>query len=142
LRAQLARIILCVSKQLKGNPVSAPVPRSILVVEDEALVRIMVADDLMAAGFNVTQTCSGDEALKFLETVRVDLLITDLNMPDGIDGAELARRVRARWPNVKIMALTTYGSVSVADAPIDGRIDKPYKSYELINYVHDLLAMQ
>jgi CheY-like chemotaxis protein len=68
--------------------------------------------------------------------------VTDLNLCDGMDGAELARRVRTSWPNVKIMALTAYGSATVADAPVDGRMNKSYKPYELINYVHDLLAMQ
>ena len=67
--------------------------RRVLLVEDSATMRTFVTAALEAAGFTVTSSATGFEALKILPRARFDLIITDINMPD-ITGLELIRFVR------------------------------------------------
>jgi CheY-like chemotaxis protein len=67
----------------------------VLLVEDEPLFRMAMADLLEDAGFDVTVACSGDEAVILLaENDRFDALMTDITMPGAIDGVELAEHAR------------------------------------------------
>ena len=77
----------------------------ILVVEDEPLVRILIADFLDEAGFKVLEAAHADEAVAIL-TARPDVqaVITDIEMPKGsMNGLELARVVQERWPGVGVV---------------------------------------
>jgi two-component system, response regulator PdtaR len=74
---------------------------TILVVEDEALLRMYAADLLEENGFGVVEAENADAALKLLETRDdVRLLFTDIQMAGSGDGMDLARQVHARWPNI------------------------------------------
>jgi two-component system, response regulator PdtaR len=117
------------------------VPDSILVVEDEVLIRLMIADDLMQAGFQVIQAGTGDDALKVLRSsVKVDLLLTDIHMPGGLDGLQLAAEVRANWPAVKIVILSSQRPVGLVPTLADGFVGKPYRDQDLFNCVNQLLG--
>jgi CheY-like chemotaxis protein len=77
---------------------------SILVVEDEALIGEMVADALEEQGFDVLLVSNATEALRYVESgARVDALLTDVNLPGGMDGSELANRVRSLRPDMPIV---------------------------------------
>lgn len=66
--------------------------RTVLVVEDEVLLRLALADDLRTRGYIVIEAASGDEAQSLvLAGVRFDLVITDITMPGQLDGADLAK---------------------------------------------------
>jgi len=82
---------------------------SILLVEDEASLRNLAARALRARGFSVMLAGDGAEALRLLETYRepLDLLVTDVVMPN-MDGRELADRLRARMPRLKVLFLSGY----------------------------------
>jgi len=82
---------------------------SILLVEDEASLRNLAARALRARGFSVMLAGDGAEALRLLETHRepLDLLVTDVVMPN-MDGRELADRLRARMPGLKVLFLSGY----------------------------------
>jgi CheY-like chemotaxis protein len=76
----------------------------ILVVEDEPLVRLFVADFLDEAGFKVFEAVNADEAMTILKA-RPDIqaMISDIEMPDSMNGLELARAVHERWPGIGII---------------------------------------
>jgi CheY-like chemotaxis protein len=84
-----------------GQP--AP-PISVLLVEDEVLISNMVADCLTASGFAVHEVTSADEALHYINSgARIDILFTDVNLPGGMNGAELATRARKMRPEMPIV---------------------------------------
>ena len=85
---------------------SAKTP-SVLVTEDEALVRAIAVEILQDAGYEVHQAGDGRQALDVLEARTVDLLITDIQMPP-MNGYQLAEQALERWPNLKILLVTGY----------------------------------
>jgi CheY-like chemotaxis protein len=74
---------------------------TILVVEDEFLIRAMLSDYLQECGFKVLEASSGDEAVAIIENVDVviDLVLTDIRMPGAMDGFGLAQWVRTNRPH-------------------------------------------
>jgi DNA-binding NtrC family response regulator len=84
-----------------------------LVVEDEPYVRASLSDVLRERGFDVDLAGSMEEALAALARTPVDLTLSDLRMPGG-DGLELARRMKALYPDVPIVVLTGQGTIASA----------------------------
>ena len=79
---------------------------SILVVDDDILVREVTAGMLADAGHRVHEAANGRAALDLLATAGpIDLLITDVNMP-GMDGLELVRAAHARWPDLPVLLVS------------------------------------
>jgi CheY-like chemotaxis protein len=86
---------------------SEPVQRSVLVVDDQIGVRIILAGVLTPAGFHVLEAASADEALVLLQRhPEVLVLITNVDMPGSMDGLDLARRVRSDNPNIGIVVVS------------------------------------
>jgi CheY-like chemotaxis protein len=82
--------------------------RSVLVVEDEELLRVVLCRQLMNAGYDAVEARDGREAIKVLRGGRaIALVLTDMIMP-VMDGAELALEIRRRWPELKILAMSAY----------------------------------
>lgn len=84
-------------------------PHKILVVDDEAHVREVVSEALAYLGHDVTEAENGKQALSRLETTAVDVIISDLYMPE-MDGMELIRQVRRHYPEIDIIAITGFGN--------------------------------
>ena len=81
-----------------------PPPSHILLVEDEPLQRELMAESLSAAGYDVTATCTGDEAAILLaDRDRFDALLTDITIPGSIDGIGLAEHAREVHPNLPVL---------------------------------------
>jgi CheY-like chemotaxis protein len=101
-RAQETPIPVIPSTHLVGN-------ETILLVEDEDLVRKVVARILERAGYRVLVAANGAEAIAIAEQLRgpVDALVTDVVMP-GINGKEVAARMAGRFPKLKILFITGY----------------------------------
>jgi CheY-like chemotaxis protein len=117
----------------------------VLLVEDEWLIRTIMSEELVDAGFDVTSAETGDEALALLARPKPDfhVLVTDIHMPGKTDGICLARIVRERFPSVPIIYTTGRpDALDRADLP-GGRIStlvKPYKPSRLVEAVRTALA--
>lgn len=114
----------------------------ILVVEDEALIRMGAVQLLEEAGFEVVEAHSAHDAMDILES-RTDIraVFTDINMPGSWDGLKLARMVRDRWPPIHLIVTSGQMSYSTDDLPPRGRfIRKPYDPADVIATVRDLLS--
>jgi two-component system, response regulator PdtaR len=114
---------------------------TILVAEDDMLLRLHATDLLEENGYTVLEANSAEEALRVMETRKdVRLLFTDIQMPPGIDGLELARQVHRRWP--KVLLVITSGQMQPTKAEIadDGQfIRKPYRAQELLGKLDAVL---
>ncbi len=86
---------------------------TILIVDDEAIVRRVLGDTLEQAGHRIRLAASGAEAFAILAQISVDLIVLDLQLGDT-DGVTVMRQIRARWSGVPIMILTAHGSLASA----------------------------
>jgi CheY-like chemotaxis protein len=113
----------------------------ILVVEDEALIRLEAVQTLEDAGFGAVAASNADDALKILE-VRNDIraVFTDIHMPGTLDGLRLARAVRGRWPPIHLILTSGLVVPNEEEFPANGRfIPKPYEAALLIATLRELL---
>ena len=101
---------------------------TVLVVEDEGLVRLDAAESLREAGFAVLEATDAAEALAIvLSGEDIDVLFTDINMPGDMDGIELARRVHDCRPAVRLVLTSGAIKPTREQIPDDGAfIAKPY----------------
>jgi CheY-like chemotaxis protein len=115
---------------------------TILVVEDEARIREIAVETLREAGHHVLEAARGDEAMQlFEEHPEIDLVFTDIVMPQGIDGFKIADMVKVRRPAVKILYATGFEH-RVRDflGVVHGRIlRKPYRQSDLLQAVEEAL---
>ncbi len=117
------------------NPEDENKARStILVVEDEVLLRMTLADQLRDAGYNVIEAANGDEAAAVLRTSPVGFVVSDVRMPGTMDGVALARLVRSDHPAIKII-LTSAHLSEAGWAQHDGFFHKPYDVTEIISHI-------
>jgi two-component system, response regulator PdtaR len=115
---------------------------SVLVVEDEALLLITIADELRHCGFTVYESTNADKAIKLLEQHDdIGILFTDIDMPGSMDGLKLSHAVRDRWPPVKI--IVTSGKTTGKDLKLPSAgyfMEKPYLSSRLVTQIHAMFA--
>jgi two-component system chemotaxis sensor kinase CheA len=93
------------------RPVAIKTRARVLVVDDSPIIRDLLVELLTAAKLDVHTAADGAEALEVLDRHRVDLVLSDVEMP-GIDGFELLTRVRQRDPDLPVVMVTTRGSVA------------------------------
>jgi CheY-like chemotaxis protein len=123
-----------------SNPENKAV--SVLVVEDEHLIRMDTASSLEATGFIVHEAGNAADAIRCLELhSEIRLIFTDVNMPGSMDGLALARYVRGRWPPVKIIVTSGYVKIREGDLPAGALfIEKPYYPTHIARKMSELIA--
>lgn len=112
-----------------------------LIVEDEPLVRVFVAEVLQGAGYCVFEASNAQDALTILdERDDIQIVMTDIEMPGEMDGLELAGTIRARWPETAILVNSGRVRPEPEALPIGaGFIAKPYRVAELLRQLEILL---
>jgi PAS domain S-box-containing protein len=117
----------------------------VLAVDDQPEVRATAVAHLKSLGYQVLEADCAKSALdKFAAGARIDLLFTDIVMPGGLNGVELARLARAERPGLKVLYTSGYpgtGHGDRSEVKIDGALlAKPYRKQELAKAVADALA--
>jgi CheY-like chemotaxis protein len=113
---------------------------TILVVEDEILERMAIADRLRQASYEVVEAGNAHEALEILRhSGEVKLIISDIGMPGSIDGVELARLARSEYPEIKIV-LASGHLASLDWVEHDGYFRKPYDARDIIRHIETLIG--
>jgi CheY-like chemotaxis protein len=114
----------------------------VLIVEDECMLRMNAAEMIGDAGFDVIEAGDADEAIAILEArPDIHIVFTDIQMPGSMDGLNLARFVRGRWPPIKIVATSGFVSVRKDDLPEGSRfVAKPYRPEQIVATLRDLTA--
>jgi CheY-like chemotaxis protein len=134
------------------RPAEKPTPPTqrrdevVLVAEDEPGVRRLCVRALERLGFHTVSAADGPEALRVLEaSPRVDLLLTDLVMPRGLSGLDVAAAALARRPGIKVLFMSGYlpGSFDPEmRARIQPLLSKPFSASELARLVNDVLGVR
>ena len=120
---------------------------SILIVDDESPVCMMIKDMLEPVGYEITSTQSANEAISLFESSPCDLLITDMVMPETT-GIDLIMKIREKSPDVKVLAISGGGGINgrfdyLAVAELLGAkaiMKKPFNMTELREKVKEILA--
>ena len=113
--------------------------KTILLVDDEELVRVGAADMLAEAGYTVTEASSGYRALRLLEDgLEFDALVTDFAMP-GMTGVELAQEALALRPDLQVLLITGYDTGPEHHTVGLPRLAKPFRQADLVEAVAELL---
>ncbi|MGV3575207.1 MAG: response regulator [Devosia sp.] len=115
---------------------------TVLVVEDEPLIRMDIADQLQELGFTALAAANADEALELLMVNRdIRVVFTDVDMPGSMDGLKLAAAVRDRWPPIRIIVTSGHRRVTTADLPAESQfIGKPYLAADIATAMRQMLA--
>jgi CheY-like chemotaxis protein len=116
----------------------------VLLVEDEPLVRMCAADILEDEGFEVIEAATAPAALSILEKRDdVTAVFTDIEMPGGMNGLELAGIVHARWPHIALVVTSGRYRVGSDHLPGDGVfIGKPYAASAPVRIIRELIRQR
>jgi CheY-like chemotaxis protein len=100
-----------------------------LFVEDEFFIREWIAQSLAEQGFAVDSVTNAADALSYITHARIDVLLTDINLPGAMDGTALARRARELRPNLAVIYASARAATLKQDARVPGSVVLP-KPYE------------
>jgi CheY-like chemotaxis protein len=120
--------------------------KTIVLVEDEDLVRRLVSRLLEKEGYHVIEATTGGEGLRILSNGEdVDLLLTDVTLPGGMNGVELGRRALEERSNLKLICMSGFGEEQMVTDLLARAVGaaaflgKPFSSGEPVKTVNDLL---
>ena len=127
-------------------PASAPYPTKVLVVEDDDDVRPFVIEILQDLGYTAIAAESGPAALRLLDHgMAVDVVFTDVRMPDGMSGFQLAEEIRRRLPSVAVVLTSGMASVFGAGHQSTGEwpiLRKPFRRHEVVQAIERAMHRQ
>ena len=119
--------------------------RSVLIIDDEPLMRLSMLDALKAEGYQVQEVSNGEEGIQKTKTNRYDLVITDLRMP-GSDGLQVVRVCKEYSPETEVIVITAHGSVDTAVQAMKlgahDYVTKPFSMDELLMTVDRATKVQ
>ena len=100
----------------------------VLIIEDEALIRMDAVSMVEDAGVVVVEASNADDAIKILDSRHdIEVVFTDINMTGSMDGLKLAHFIRRRWPPIHLIVTSGMEVPSDEEMPMNGRfIRKPY----------------
>lgn len=130
-----------VNVEVARVPELAEAKTTVLVVEDEVLIRLMIADALRAQGLNVIEASNGDEAMRVLQSaLPVALLLTDIRMASEMDGLALAHAARTTRPGLKLIIASSLEANDELTNLADAFFSKPYTLKTIVDRVKSLLS--
>ncbi|MCI0596507.1 MAG: response regulator [candidate division Zixibacteria bacterium] len=110
----------------------------ILVVDDEEMLRNLLARILEREGYAVSTASGGKQALAFLEKSNFQIMISDVKMPE-MTGFELLKEVKGKYPRLAVVMMTAFGDENTVEQALglgaDGYVAKPFKSHNLTSEV-------
>ena len=128
--------VVAAPETLAAAEVAPSHPATVLLVDDEILVRLATAEMLRDVGYDVVEAASGSEARALVrDGLSPDILVTDQLMP-GLKGTDLAIELRKARPGLKVLVITGYTDVPGSTLP---RLTKPFRAAELVERVRVLI---
>ena len=112
-----------------------------LVVEDEVLIRFDLSDHLRDCGFDVIEAANADEALEFLASVPIDVVVTDVRMPGSMDGIQLAHLLHRERPQIGVIVVSGHADADQVPSGVPV-VAKPFNMGDLLDLVGSRLQKQ
>jgi CheY-like chemotaxis protein len=116
----------------------------VMVVDDEEDIRAVMSEVLELQGYTVLVACDAPQALRLLKDTRPDMLVTDVGLPNGMNGRQLADHVRVHWPQLPVLMVTGYAESTVMkNEKLPAQMEiltKPFAMNALVDKVGGLLA--
>ena len=114
--------------------------KTVLVVEDDVLIRLDVSDHLRTAGFEVLEASTAQEGIDLLrKEPAVAVVFTDVRMPGELDGLDLAEYVVRNHPKVKVIVTSGHIGRSSLPAHLGQLVEKPYLPAQVVRLIRDTL---
>jgi len=114
----------------------------VLVVEDNAIIRMGAVDLVISAGYEALEACDADEAIRIMESRDdIDLVFTDVQMPGTMDGIKLCHYISQGWPPVKLIVAS--GNAILEESSLPGGsmfFSKPYHDHTIKDAMARLLS--
>jgi two-component system, cell cycle sensor histidine kinase and response regulator CckA len=126
--------------------VTQPGRETVLVVDDEQMVRRLAARILLGEGYHIIEAGGGDEAVRALQRAssRIDAVLTDIAMP-GLNGRQLGETTLRCWPRVRVLFMSGFPARRMVDEgaldPTSHFIQKPFTREQLARKVKEVLAL-
>lgn len=125
--------------------VTPPTRETVLVVDDEEMVRRLAARILLGEGYHVIEAGGGDEAVRILQRAssRIDAVLTDVAMP-GLGGRQLGETVLRCWPRVRLLFMSGFPGQRIRDEGLDPTapfIQKPFTREQLSRKIKEVLSV-
>jgi PAS domain S-box-containing protein len=119
----------------------------VLVVDDEPTIRMLVAEELQETGYTVLEASDGPSALKVLSTAgHIDFLVTDVGLPGGMNGRQIADLARVQRPHLLVLFITGYApNAAVGSGNLDDGmaiLTKPFEIEQLVARVQEMLELR
>ena len=115
---------------------------SVLIVEDEPLLRMNAAEILEDEGFVIIEASSGEEGLRWLrQRADIRVLFTDVHMPGALDGLALARMAAAEHCHVQVLIVSGRAAPEPGSMPDGARfMAKPYQAAAIVAHIHEVMS--
>jgi CheY-like chemotaxis protein len=111
---------------------------SVLLVEDDPLIREFVVEALREAGYHVIHASTGEEALTWCQRHVTDVLVTDVRLPGRVDGWQLAERYREQLPELPVIYATGFSPATPPPVPGGRIVQKPFHPEEIVRMIKEL----
>lgn len=116
--------------------------KNLLIVDDQTGIRLLLDEIFRTEGHLTTLVANGLKAIQEMEEKTPDCVLLDMNMP-GMDGLEVLRRMKQRWPEVPVLMMTAYSDSELQDEIIrngaNAFFEKPFNIAELVSTVNEIL---
>lgn len=107
--------------------------KKILIVDDQYGIRILLNEVLQKEGYDTYQAANGLQALEIVQQNTPDLILLDMKIP-GMDGIEILKRVKALYPDMKVIIMTAYGELDMIQEAMDlGAITHFSKPFDIVD---------
>jgi len=116
--------------------------KRLLIVDDQQGIRLLLNEVLKKEGYVTYLAANGAEALRYAEEESIDCVLLDMKIP-GMDGIEILKRLKEKWPQLPVFMMTAYGELDVVQEALDlGAIryfTKPFDIFEVRDAVNRTL---
>ncbi|MGY4445669.1 CheY-like chemotaxis protein [Bradyrhizobium sp. i1.3.1] len=120
------------------NAIGYEPPVSVLLVEDDPLIRGFVVEALREAGYHVIHASTGEEALAWCKRHVADVLVTDVRLPGQVDGWQIAERYREQDPELPVIYATGFSPATPRPVPGSRIVQKPFHPEEIVRMIKEL----